>query len=167
MGIFDKLRGKTAETLPSEPKTIYVPIKGTVMPLNEISDPVFSQGVLGPGCGIEPEGETVCAPFAGTITQVADTKHAVGLRSADGMELLIHVGMDTVDMNGKGFCCYVKEGAKVTRGQKLMSFTIADIKAARHPATTAVVICNADDIGMPKDLKIGAVDVGEVLMTIE
>lgn len=98
-------------------------------PVNEISDPVFSQGVLGPSFGIEPEGKTVCAPFAGTVTQAADTKHAVGLRSADGMELLIHVGMDTVDMNGKGFCCYVKEGAKVSRGQKLMSFTIADIKA--------------------------------------
>ena len=167
MGFFDKLRGKPVETLPSEPKTVYVPIQGRIMPLQEIGDGVFSEGVLGPGCGIEPEDETVYAPFTGTITQVTDTKHAVGLQSADGMDLLIHVGMDTVEMNGKGFTCYVKVGEKVQRGQKLMSFAIADIKAAGHPATTAIILCNADDVGQPHNLHKGAANVGDVLMKAE
>lgn len=167
MGLFDKLRSK-AETaaLPSEPKTIYVPIKGRVMPLTEIDDPVFSAGILGQGCGIEPEGESVFAPFTGTVIQVTDTRHAIGVRSADGMEVMIHVGMDTVDMNGKGFTCYVKEGSKVIRGQKLLDFSISEIRAAGHPITTAVVLCNGDEAGTPEQPEPGMADVGDVLMRV-
>ena len=169
MGFLDKILGKTApaQVLPCEPGTVYVPIRGRVMPLEEIPDEVFSQGVLGPGCGIEPAEETVCAPFAGTITQLSETKHAVGLTSDDGMELLIHVGMDTVEMNGKGFAYYVKEGEKLTRGQKLMTFSLADIKAAGHPATTAVILCNADEVGTPAGLRPGDANISDVLMKVE
>lgn len=121
MELFNKLFKKEEAALPSEPGTIYVPVKGKIISLEEIADGVFSEGVLGPGCGIEPEEELVCAPFAGTITQVADTKHAIGICSRDGMELLIHVGMDTVEMNGEGFTTYVKMNDTVERGQKLIS----------------------------------------------
>lgn len=165
-GLFHKLFNKeTTEALPSEPGIIYVPITGNVIPLEEIGDGVFSEGILGPGCGIEPEDELVCAPFAGTVTQIADTKHAIGICSEDGMELLIHVGMDTVDMNGKGFTTYVQMNDKVLRGQKLMKFCLADIRAAGHPATTAVVLCNADEAGELKNMKLGGVQIGDTLMT--
>ena len=169
MGFLDKILGKTApaQVLPCEPGTVYGPIRGRVMPLEEIGDGVFSEGVLGPGCGIEPAEETVYAPFAGTVTQLTDTKHAIGLCSADGLELLIHVGMDTVDMNGKGFAYHVKDGEKVERGQKLMTFSFADIKAAGHPATTAVILANADEVGKPQGIKLGDAKVGDVLMRME
>ena len=79
----------------------------------DIPDETFAQGILGPGCGIEPTGKTVYAPFDGTVEQVASTLHAVGLTSEDGIEILIHVGMDTVEMQGKGFKALVKVGDKV------------------------------------------------------
>lgn len=160
-------RKETVEALPSEPGTVYVPVAGTVIELEKIGDGVFSEGILGPGCGIEPAEELVCAPFSGTITQVAETKHAIGICSKDNIELLIHVGMDTVDMNGEGFITYVKTGDYVERGQKLMKFSLADIKAAGHPATTAVILCNADEVGEPQMVKIGHAQMDDVLMMVE
>lgn len=165
--LFGKLfRKEKAEALPSEPGTVYVPVSGRVIALEEINDGVFSEGILGPGCGIEPTEEFVYAPFAGMVTQVADTKHAIGICSEDNMELLIHVGMDTVDMNGSGFTTYVKMGEHVERGQKLMRFSLADIKAAGHPATTAVILCNADEVGEPRKIEKGDAQIGSVLMTV-
>ena len=78
------------------------PLQGKVLAQADIPDETFAQGILGPGCGIEPTGDTVYAPFDGTVTQIATTLHAVGITSNDGIELLIHVGMDTVDMKGSG-----------------------------------------------------------------
>ena len=132
--------------------------------MEEIPDPVFSEGILGKGCGLEPAEETVCAPFNGTVTQVIDTKHAVGVTSKDGLELLIHVGMDTVAMNGEGFTCLVKEGDTVKLGQKLMTFSMETIKAAGHPATTAVVVTNADDFADIQVLAQGEIAQGAPLL---
>ena len=112
----------------AEPLTVYAPFGGSAIAMEQIPDPVFSEGILGKGCGLEPAEETVCAPFNGTVTQVIDTKHAVGVTSKDGLELLIHVGMDTVAMNGEGFTCLVKEGDTVKLGQKLMTFSMEAIK---------------------------------------
>lgn len=165
--LFNKLfKKETVETLPSEAATVYMPITGQVIPLEKIGDGVFSEGILGPGCGIEPVENVVYAPFTGTISQVADTKHAIGICSKDGIELLIHVGIDTVEMNGNGFTTYVKMNDTVERGQKLMKFNIPDIKAAGYPTTTAVIICNADDIGNPQNVKMGDAKVGDVLMKV-
>ena len=108
--------------------------------------------------------DRVCAPFNGTVTQVIDTKHAVGVTSKDGLELLIHVGMDTVAMNGEGFTCLVKEGDTVKLGQKLMTFSMEAIKAAGHPVTTAVVVTNADDFADIQVLAKGQVAQGEPLL---
>lgn len=113
-----------------------MPVAGKVISLEEIGDGVFSEGVLGPGCGIEPAEELVCAPFAGTVIQVAETKHAIGIRSKDGMELLIHVGLDTVEMNGKGFTTYVKENESVERRQKLMAIMAMGIKCGDEVTVT-------------------------------
>lgn len=153
MGFFKKLLGGTenaAENTPSvetEKNTVYSPLDGTAITLKEIGDGVFSEGVLGLGCGIRPDSDTVTAPTDGKIIQVADTKHAIGIESPDGLEILIHVGIDTVAMNGKGFTVFVKEGQQVKCGQKLLSFDKKAIAAAGYPDTTAVLITNSSDYG--------------------
>ena len=124
---------------------VHAPITGRYIPLEEIPDQVFSQGFLGQGCGVEPEDNTVYSPVDGEIVQVAETKHAVGIQSSDGAEILIHVGMDTVDMKGEGFTPKVKLGDKVKIGDPLLVFDTDKIKAAGHPLTTAIVITNSDE----------------------
>ena len=103
MGFFDKIFGsKAAATKFSGQKmTVLAPIDSTVIPLEQLPDETFATAILGPGCGLEPTGDMVYAPFDGTVTTIADTLHAVGLMSDDGIEVLIHVGMDTVEMQGK------------------------------------------------------------------
>ena len=112
----------------------------------DIPDETFAQGILGPGCGIEPTGKTVYAPFDGTVNQVASTLHAVGLTSEDGIEILIHVGMDTVEMQGKGFKALVKVGDKVKAGTPLLKVDLEAIRAAGHPTATALIVTNSDDL---------------------
>ena len=160
--ILEKFGGSKKKT--AEPLTVYAPFSGNVIALEQIPDPVFSEGILGRGCGLEPAEEAVCAPFNGTVTQVIDTKHAVGVTSKDGVELLIHVGMDTVAMNGEGFTCLVKEGDAVTLGQKLMTFSMDAIKAAGHPVTTAVVVTNTDDFSDIQVLAQGEIAQGAPLL---
>ena len=123
MGFFDKLFGGKAasETKFSGQKmTVMLPIDGKVIPLEQLPDETFASAILGPGCGVEPTGDTVYAPFDGTVTQVPESLHAVGMMSDDGIELLIHVGMDTVEMKGQGFTSLTKEGAKVKAGTPLL-----------------------------------------------
>ncbi len=171
MGFFDKLLGRD-NTAPAgngtqaAPLTVCAPFSGTAMKLEDIPDPVFSQGILGPGCGVDPGEETVYAPFDGSVIQTTDTMHAVGVVSSDGVEVLIHVGMDTVEMGGKGFTCLVKEGDKIKAGQPLMKFTLADIQAAGHPAVTAVVVTNADDFAGVELVAEGAVEHGAPLLKL-
>jgi len=124
---------------------INAPVKGNAVPYTEIPDPTFASGILGTGVGINPVGETVFAPYDGTISSVADSKHAIGITGAGDMELLIHVGVDTVEMNGDGFECLVKTGDEVKAGQPLMKFDRAKIAAAGHPDMVVVLLTNADD----------------------
>ncbi len=153
---------KTAESAPQaevpekasvqcQPGTVYAPVSGNVVPSEQIPDETFAAGILGRGVGIEPSEGVVVAPFDGEISSVTDTHHAVGVTSPDGMELLIHVGVDTVDMKGDGFQCFVKAGQKVKIGEKLIAFDREKIAAAGHPDMVAVLLTNADDY---KDLKI-------------
>lgn len=148
MGIFSKLFEKEkggATGTPCEPLAVYAPAEGTVIPLEEFPDEVFSQGILGPGCGILPTGKLVTAPFHGTVIQATDTLHAIGLQSDNGLELLIHVGVDTVDMGGKGFRYHVKHGQRVRLGDPLIGFDREVIRAAGHSDAIAVVVTNADE----------------------
>lgn len=169
MGLFDKFLGKEKAVeiiqVTTEKNTLYLPIEGEVIPLAEIGDGVFSDGVLGQGCGIQPKEEKVYAPVNGVVTNIADTKHAVGILSEDGIELLIHVGMDTVDMNGNGFEVLVKPDQKVRCGQPLLKFSLEKIKAAGHPATTAFIITNSDDYSEIKVLRTG--DTGKLIAVMK
>ena len=167
MGLVRKVLNVRAAREKLEPLTVYAPVKGEILPLSEVGDGVFSAGILGPGCGIVPEDETVYAPFHGTVVQVAGTRHAVGLTSEDGMEVLIHVGLDTVDMNGRGFRVFVKEGQKVNKGDPLLTFSKKAIREAGHPATTMVIVTNAGDGARLSLCAAGRADSGEKLMKWE
>ncbi len=126
---------------------------GKIIPYTEIPDPTFAAGTLGQGVGIIPEDEFVYAPIDGEISSVAESKHAIGITGAEDMEVLIHVGVDTVEMKGDGFEDFVKEGDKVKKGQKLMKFDREKIKAAGHPDTVVLLLTNSDDYN---DVKFGA-----------
>ena len=130
---------------------IKAPTFGKVIPRDAIPDETFASGVLGDGVAIEPTDEVVYAPFDGTISTVAESKHAVGISGAGDMELLIHVGVDTVAMNGDGFQVFVKEGEEVKAGQKLITFDRKKIAAAGHPDCVVTLLTNSDDY---TDLKI-------------
>ena len=132
--------------------SVMQPVQGTVIPREEIPDDTFASGVLGDGVGIQPSAELVVAPFDGTITSVAESKHAVGIES-NGMEMLIHVGVDTVNMKGEGFSCLAAEGDEVKLGQPLIRFSREKIKNAGYSDTVAVLLTNSDDF---EDVECGA-----------
>ena len=146
--------------------TIYAPLAGNVIALEQIPDDTFASGVLGNGVGIEPAAGEVFAPFDGTIATVSDTKHAIGLIGPEEMEMLIHVGVDTVKMQGEGFEVFVSEGDTVKAGQRLMTFSIDKIKESGYSTTTAVLLNNSDDFGNFKVIKTGPVKASEPIITI-
>lgn len=124
---------------------VAAPVEGKAYPLNEVKDEVFASEALGKGIAVLPSKGEVVAPEDGTVTVLYPTLHAMGLKLDSGVELLIHVGMDTVEMNGDGFTRYAEEGARVKKGDKLVGFDIAKIKEAGHDTTVAVVVSNTDD----------------------
>lgn len=136
---------------------VTAPLSGRVIPMEEIPDQVFSQGILGEGVGIEPTGNVVVAPADATVCSVIeDSRHAVGLTLDNGAELLIHVGIDTVSMNGDGFQLHVKEGDRVHLGDKLITFDLEKIKAAGHPTTTAFLVTDPGDLAPTFETNVDA-----------
>ncbi|MBQ6969927.1 MAG: PTS glucose transporter subunit IIA [Synergistaceae bacterium] len=125
---------------------------GKVIPYTDIPDPTFAAGTLGQGVGIQPEDEYVYAPIDGEISSVAESKHAIGISGENDMEVLIHVGVDTVEMKGDGFEDFVKEGDKVKKGQRIMKFDREKIQKAGHPDTVVLLLTNSDDY---TDVKFG------------
>ncbi len=150
----------------TEENIIYAPLTGNVIPLEQIPDDTFASGVLGNGVGIEPTVGEVVAPFDGTIATVTDTKHAIGLMGPKDMEMLIHVGVDTVKMQGEGFEVFVSEGDEVKAGERLMTFQIDKIKEAGYSPTTAVLLNNSDDYENFKVIKTGATQKSEPVIKI-
>ncbi|OUO76693.1 PTS beta-glucoside transporter subunit EIIBCA [Blautia sp. An249] len=128
----------------AEKNTVYSPLKGNVIPLEEVKDETFAAGILGQGVGIEPSEGKVVSPVKGKIETLFDTKHAVGITSEDGVELLIHVGLNTVELGGKYYTAHVAEGDSVEAGQVLLTFDMEQIKAAGYDVTTPVLVTNAD-----------------------
>lgn len=170
MGILKKIINGKKEEIPSvatEEKTVYSPLRGTVIPLKEVGDGVFSEGILGQGCGIWPDESVITSPVSGIVSQVAETKHAVGVTGNDGVEVLVHIGLDTVSMNGKGFTVYVKEGDLVKCGQKLLTFDKKAIAEAGFSDITVILITNTDNYQEVKLVRTGAVGAGEKIIVLQ
>lgn len=166
MGFFDMFKKKSEPAAPAGPLVVAADARGTVVKMEDIPDEVFAQGILGPCCGIDPEVGEVFAPLDGEITQAPDTLHALGILGDNGVEVLIHVGVDTVEMKGDGFASSVKLGDKVRKGQKLLTMDLEKIKAAGHPAVVITVITNGDDFASTELVASGTVEPGADLFRI-
>lgn len=126
--------------------TLHCPANGSVIALDQVEDEAFAQGTLGLGAAVLPEDGKIYAPADGQITMLFPTKHALGMRCANGAELLIHVGLNTVELNGKHFTVHVQEGQLVKQGQLLLEFDGDAIQAAGYPLTTPVLVTNSDEM---------------------
>ena len=142
MGLFDKLFGKKEEINPNH---VYAPMAGEAVAISEVPDPTFSSGMMGNGIAIQPTDGKVCSPVNGTVDTMFETGHAVSLISDSGIEILIHVGLETVGLNGAPFQVKCKNGQKVKKGDILMIADLEAIKAAGLPTITPVLVCNSDD----------------------
>ncbi len=150
-----------------ERSTVYAPMTGKVKDLSEVEDEVFSSGMLGNGIAIEPTNGQVNSPVDGIVTTVFPTKHAIGVTSDDGVEILIHIGMDTVELNGEGFESFVKQNERVKKGDLLIRVNLDKIKAAGLSMIKPIVVTNSNSY---KAISIDAkntVDKGQVLLTIQ
>ena len=153
--------GLVRPTVLAESAEVVSPLAGQVKPLSQATDPVFSSGVMGQGVVIEPSQGELVSPVNGTVTVLFPTKHAVGIVSEEGVEMLMHIGMDTVSLDGKGFKAHVEQGDKVVVGQQLISFDMDVIKKAGLVTETPVIITNQDDFqadvegNLPRDINRG------------
>lgn len=155
-----------AEVKVSSPQLIAAPLTGEALPLEKVDDEVFATGVLGLGGAILPSEAKVYAPFDGSVTTVAETKHAIGLVSSSGVELLIHVGINTVGLNGKGFVVHVQEGQSVKQGDLLLEFDPTIIKEAGLSPATMVIVSNTDDYEAVTLEVSGSVKAGDKMITV-
>ena len=142
-------------------------LNGTVVPLADVKDEAFASGVLGDGIAIEPSDGELVAPADGEISSTFETHHAVGMTTADGAELLMHIGIDTVKLGGKHFTYLVNEGDKVKKGQPLIRFELEAIKAEGYPVTTPVIVCNTDDYAAIEAKASGTVKQGDALLELK
>lgn len=142
------------------------PMMGDVVKLEDVPDEVFASGTMGKGIAINPAEGTVFAPANGEVTLVFPTGHAIGMRTENGAELLIHVGMDTVSLEGKGFKTYVEVGDKVEAGQKLLEFDLATIREANLPVISPIIVTNSADFDDVLTTQEARVNTGDYLLTI-
>lgn len=153
---------KSKETLESqksmESPKLLSPLEGTGIPLSEVKDATFASEALGKGMAVIPSKGEVWAPCDATVETVFETKHAIGLTGENGVEILIHIGVDTVELGGKFYTAHVKDGDKVKAGQLLISFDMDKIKEAGYDVTTPMIVTNTDDYQEVKLLKTGKVN---------
>ena len=142
-------------------------MNGTVVPLAEVKDEAFASGALGDGIAIEPTDGELVAPADGEISSTFDTHHAVGMTTADGAELLMHIGIDTVKLGGKNFTYLVNEGDKVKKGQPLIRFDLEAIRAEGYPTTTPLIVCNTDEYAAVTPQASGNVKKGDALLELK
>ena len=146
---------------------LFACLNGTVVPLAEVKDEAFASGALGDGIAIEPIDGELVAPADGEISSTFETHHAVGMTTADGAELLMHIGIDTVKLGGKHFTYLVNEGDKVKKGQPLIRFELEAIKAEGYPVTTPLIVCNTDDYAAVAAKASGTVKQGDALLELK
>lgn len=157
MGLFDFVKKKRI--------LIAAPVKGECIPISEVSDPTFAEEILGKGIAIKPAEGKIYAPADGTVSTVFPTGHAVGVTTPEGVEILIHVGLDTVQLKGQFFRTMVEENQKVKRGELLLEADIQEIAGAGYDTVTPVIICNSAELAEVKCKGQGQVNVGEEVIT--
>ncbi|MBM7692759.1 PTS system beta-glucosides-specific IIC component [Peribacillus deserti] len=145
---------------------LYSPIKGEVVSLSEVNDPTFSTGIMGQGIAIKPEEGKVVSPVAGKVTTIFKTKHAIGITSENGAEILIHVGLNTVKLNGEYFTAHVSDGDFVEAGKTLVTFDMEAIKAEGYDLITPVIITNTDRYQSISPVKEGKINTKEKFMAL-
>lgn len=166
---------EAAEELPAdetkqnekEAQIFYSPLEGNAIALSEVKDDTFASAVLGEGMAVIPTKGEVKAPCDATVSMIFDTKHAIGLSTDDGVELLIHIGLNTVELEGRYYTVHVNEGDKVTRGQMLITFDMDKIKEAGYDMTTPIIVTNSDDFTSVKQLKKGTVNNDSSVMEVK
>ena len=146
---------------------IQSPLDGTIVALSDVPDPVFSRGTLGPGIAVIPSGNTAYAPGSGVVVAAQPTGHAFGLLLDSGVEVLIHVGIDTVKLKGVGFDVHVTKGQRVTAGTPLVTFDRTVIEAAGYPLVTPIIILNAKKFGSVEPAASGETTVGTTILTVQ
>ena len=139
---------------------------GRTIPMDEVNDQTFAQELLGPGIAIVPSNGTVVSPINGTIATVMDTKHAVCIQGEDGLELIVHAGLDTVELNGKYYQTYKEIGDQVKAGDVLLEFDLGEITKAGYDVTTPIVITNLGDYKITKCLTGQQVKAGEEVIQL-
>ncbi|MCA0971194.1 PTS glucose transporter subunit IIA [Halobacillus litoralis] len=151
--MFKKLFGKKETSA-----EVFAPVTGNKVALEEVPDPVFAQKMMGEGIAIEPTEGTVVSPVEGEIVQVFPTKHAVGLKTNSGAEILIHIGLETVSMEGEGFEAFVSQGDKVSVGDKLITFDMDLVKEKAKSTITPIIVTNSDehDVNVTADEQLTA-----------
>lgn len=145
----------------SKGNEVKAPIKGNLIPLSEVSDDVFSQKMLGDGFAVKPTSQEVVAPVSGTITTLFPTKHAIGIKTDEALEVLIHLGIDTVELKGEPFKLFVEQGDSVKAGDKLAEMDIADVADHGLDNTVMVVYTNMDLLKEVKDVDPRPVEAGD------
>jgi len=146
-------------------KTILSPLTGKVIPLSEVPDAMFREEMLGKGCAVIPSEGTLTSPTNGVIDSIPESRHAIMMTTDDGAELLIHIGIDTVELKGSHFTSLVSVGDKVRKGDKLIEFDIEAIKKAGYDTTTPIVITNSDAYSEMKTLNVN-VEAGSPLIEL-
>ncbi len=164
MGLLDIL--KKEDTKVEFPYSIKATASGEVVAMKDIPDAVFAQGMVGPCIGIEPNNGTIVAPCDGKILQLSDTLHAFGIQGKAGEQILVHIGIDTVSMNGDGFKAFAKVGDNVKAGQPIIEMDIDNVKAAGHPTVVITILSNANSFDEVKFTEASSVSVGDNLIVI-
>lgn len=151
-----------------EDSDIIAPLTGKVIPLEQVPDQVFSQKMMGDGLAIEPLNKDVLSPIEGEVVDVFKTRHAISLRAENGAEILIHMGLETVQLDGKGFDIMIENGQKVKKGDILATYDINTIAEEGYKTVTPIVLLNADDYQMTNVIDGQEVTAGsETLFTLE
>lgn len=161
--MFKKLFGKKEEVKSVD---ILAPLSGAAVSLETVPDPVFAEKMMGDGIAIEPTEGVVVSPVKGEVLQVFPTKHAIGLKAENGAEILIHIGLETVSMNGEGFEAHVSEGSKVEVGDQLVTFDMNLVKEKAKSTITPVIITNSDQVSLEKQLASSVQRASNVVMTV-
>lgn len=120
-------------------------VDGDIIPIEEVRDPLFSNKIIGNGCGIEPTGKKIYSPIEGKVEKIASTRHAIYLSNTDGLKLLIHIGIDTVELKGEGFISKIEEGMQVQKDDVLIEFDPESLEAQGFNSVVAVVVLNSTD----------------------